>query len=152
MGKVTLGIGLGIGYVLGARAGRDRYQQIVQATQGFLRRPEVQQTVGKVRDAAPAPLRDGIDQLTGQGSGGQGSGGQGSGGQGSGGQGTSGGTAGAGTTGVGIGGSPIGVWTADPQTVAETVVSDAPTSGAGGAGRATGSVPDPLIPPTKSNG
>ncbi|WP_448642631.1 hypothetical protein [Geodermatophilus sp. URMC 63] len=147
MGKVTLGIGLGIGYVLGARAGRDRYQQIVQAAQGFLRRPEVQQTVGKVRDAAPAPLRDGIDQLTGQGSGGQGSSGQGSGSQGSGG-----GTGGTGTTGVGIGGSPIGVGTADPQTIAETVVSDAPASGTGGAGRATGSVPDPLIPPTRSNG
>ena len=147
MGKVTLGIGLGIGYVLGARAGRDRYQQIVQAAQGFLQRPEVQQTVGKVRDAAPAPLRDGIDQLTGQGSGGRGSSGQGSGGQGSGG-----GTAGTGTTGVGIGGSPIGVGTADPQTVAETVVSDAPASGTGGAGRAAGSVPDPLIPPTRSNG
>ncbi|MGR7025482.1 hypothetical protein [Geodermatophilus sp. URMC 62] len=147
MGKVTLGIGLGVGYVLGARAGRDRYQQIVQAAQSFLRRPEVQQTVGKVRDAAPAPLRDGIDQLTGQGSGGQGSGGRGSSGQG-----TSAGTAGAGTTGVGIGGSPIGVGTADPQTIAETVVSDTPASEAGSAGRATGSVPDPLIPPTRSNG
>ena len=142
MGKVTLGIGLGIGYVLGARAGRDRYQQIVQAAQGFLQRPEVQQTVGKVRDAAPAPLRDGIDQLTGQGSGVQGSSGRGSGG----------GTAGTGTTGVGIGGSPIGVGTADPQTVAETVVSDTPASGTGGAGRTAGSVPDPLIPPTRSNG
>ena len=74
MGKLSLGLGLGVGYVLGARAGRDRYEQIVQAAQGFLGRPEVQQAVEQVRAAAPAPLQGSIDKLTGGGSGNQGTG------------------------------------------------------------------------------
>ena len=63
MGKVSLGLGLAVGYVLGAQAGRDRYEQIVQAATRFAGRPDVQQALGKARDAAPAPLRPGIEKL-----------------------------------------------------------------------------------------
>jgi hypothetical protein len=35
-------VGLGAGYVLGAKAGRERYQQIVEATKAFMDNPGVQ--------------------------------------------------------------------------------------------------------------
>jgi hypothetical protein len=35
-------VGFGAGYVLGAKAGRERYQQIVEATRAFLDNPGVQ--------------------------------------------------------------------------------------------------------------
>ena len=117
MGKVTLGLGFGVGYVLGARAGKDRYQQIVQAAQGFLGRPEVQQTIEKARDAAPAPLQGSIDKLSGRGSGRRG--------------------ASAGTVDVGA---------VDP-----VAAPPAPTSGTGGIPGGRAPVPDPLIPPAKSD-
>jgi hypothetical protein len=75
MGRLSLGLGLGVGYVLGARAGRARYEQIRQAAAGFMGRPEVQQAVEQVRAAAPAPLQGSIDKLTGGGSGRQDTGG-----------------------------------------------------------------------------
>src|SRR5919112_4600621 len=74
MGRLTLGLGLGVGYVLGARAGRARYEQIKTAAAGFMERPEVQQTLEKARTSAPAPLQAGIDKLSGRTSGGQASG------------------------------------------------------------------------------
>jgi hypothetical protein len=74
MGKLSLGLGLGVGYVLGAQAGRARYEQIKQAAAGVMERPEVQQALEKARTAAPAPLRPSIEKLTSAGSGRQGSG------------------------------------------------------------------------------
>jgi GLTT repeat (6 copies) len=174
MGKVTLGLGFGVGYVLGARAGKDRYQQIVQAAQGFLGRPEVQQTIEKARDAAPAPLQGSIDKLTEAASGGQSS------------QSSSGGTAGAGTSSPGTsspGTSSPGIASpgiatpgiaspgiaspgiagagipdtealaAEAAVIEEVgVVATPPTpvSGTGGLAGTDGPVPDPLIPPAKS--
>jgi hypothetical protein len=159
MGKVTLGLGFGVGYVLGARAGKDRYQQIVQAAQGFLGRPEVQQTIEKARDAAPAPLQGSIDKLTEAASGGQSS------------QSSSGGTAGAGTSSPGTsspGTSSPGIATpgiagagipdtealaAEAAVIEEldvVVTPPTPVSGTGGLAGTDGPVPDPLIPPAKS--
>src|SRR6266536_1382810 len=40
--RAVLVIGFGAGYVLGAKAGRERYQQIVEATRAFLDNPGVQ--------------------------------------------------------------------------------------------------------------
>ena len=71
MGRLSLGLGLGVGYVLGARAGRARYEQITQAAAGLMERPEVQQALGRARAATPARLRGGIDKLSGRASGGQ---------------------------------------------------------------------------------
>jgi hypothetical protein len=70
MGKLSLGLGLGVGYVLGAQAGRARYEQIKQAAAGFMERPEVQQALEKARTAAPAPLQGSIAKLSQGGSGG----------------------------------------------------------------------------------
>ena len=72
MAKLSLGLGFGVGYVLGARAGRARYEEIKKAAAGFLQRPDVQEALGKARSSAPAPLQQGIDRLTAGGSSGQG--------------------------------------------------------------------------------
>jgi hypothetical protein len=41
-GKISFLVGLGAGYVLGARAGRERYEQISQKAQGVWHDPRVQ--------------------------------------------------------------------------------------------------------------
>lgn len=69
-GKVGLVIGLGIGYVLGTRAGRERYEQIkVQALKVWNLEP-VQEQVSKVTDfakssamALPSTLWDGAVKI-----------------------------------------------------------------------------------------
>jgi hypothetical protein len=57
--KLTLLAGFGAGYVLGARAGRDRYDQIASKAQELWRDPRVQEKAGQaqrlVKDKAPAP-------------------------------------------------------------------------------------------------
>lgn len=63
MGKLSLALGLGVGYVLGTRAGQARYEQIQQATARLTGRPEVQQAVGKVRETLPPPLQGAVDKL-----------------------------------------------------------------------------------------
>ncbi|MCU1552174.1 MAG: YtxH protein [Glaciihabitans sp.] len=56
-GKILLVVGLGVGYVLGARAGRDRYEEIKNAAQKFWSDPRVQKQVNQaedfVKDKAP---------------------------------------------------------------------------------------------------
>lgn len=120
MGRLSLGLGFGVGYVLGARAGRARYEQIKQAAAGVMGRPEVQQAVEQVRAAAPAPLQGSIDKLSGRGSDRR-------------------------STGTG---------TVDTVAVAETdvvVTPPPPVSGTGGSRGADTPVPDPLVPPAKSD-
>jgi hypothetical protein len=124
MGRLSLGLGFGVGYVLGARAGRARYEQIKQAAAGVMERPEVQQAVEQVRAAAPAPLQGSIDKLSGRGSDRR-------------------------STGTRTG-------TVDVETVAvaETdvvVTPPPPVSGTGGSRGADTPVPDPLVPPAKSD-
>lgn len=51
-GKVGLVIGLGVGYVLGTRAGRARYEQIKTQAQKVWNLEPVQEQVGKVKDLA----------------------------------------------------------------------------------------------------
>jgi len=46
--KAGLLIGLGAGYVLGTRAGQERYQQIAAAARAFLDNPGVQRLSGEV--------------------------------------------------------------------------------------------------------
>jgi hypothetical protein len=122
MGRLSLGLGFGVGYVLGARAGRARYEQIKQAAAGVMGRPEVQQAVEQVRAAAPAPLQGSIDKLSGRGSDRR-------------------------STGTGTG-------TVETVAVAETdvvVTPPPPVSGTGGSRGADTPVPDPLVPPAKSD-
>ncbi|WP_030450678.1 hypothetical protein [Herbidospora cretacea] len=46
--KVMFAAGLGLGYVLGTRAGRERYEQIVRATKRVSDSPAVQEAAGLV--------------------------------------------------------------------------------------------------------
>ncbi|MGI6877314.1 hypothetical protein [Microbacterium sp. gxy059] len=51
-GKIGLVVGLGVGYVLGTRAGRARYEQIKEQAQKVWELEPVQKQVGRVKDLA----------------------------------------------------------------------------------------------------
>jgi hypothetical protein len=55
-GNLKLLAGLAAGYVLGARAGRERYERIAEATRRLAERPEVRELTGKVRSGLEAGL------------------------------------------------------------------------------------------------
>jgi hypothetical protein len=55
-GNLKLLAGLVAGYVLGARAGRERYERIAEATRRLAERPEVRELSGKVRSGLGAGL------------------------------------------------------------------------------------------------
>lgn len=63
-GKLVLLIGIGIGYVLGARAGRGRYEQIKRAASRLWGDPRVQQQVQNVEDFARDKAPDVVDFLS----------------------------------------------------------------------------------------
>jgi hypothetical protein len=48
-GNIKLTVGFAVGYVLGARAGREQYEQIVESARKLAQRPEVQQASARVR-------------------------------------------------------------------------------------------------------
>jgi hypothetical protein len=56
VGNLKLLAGLAAGYVLGARAGRERYERIAEASRRLAERPEVRELTGKVRSALGAGL------------------------------------------------------------------------------------------------
>jgi hypothetical protein len=68
-GKLTLLIGMGAGYVLGARSGRERYDQIVQKAQELWRDPRVQEKAEQaqqlVKDKASGSGSVSSDQASG---------------------------------------------------------------------------------------
>jgi hypothetical protein len=51
-GKIGLIVGLGAGYVLGTRAGRERYEQIKTQWLKLWEQPAIQKQVDKAKDAA----------------------------------------------------------------------------------------------------
>lgn len=72
-GKILFAAGLAVGYVLGTRAGRERYEQLKRAAQGFWNDPRVQRRVDQVEDfvrtAAPEVaefVSDGAKKVVGQ--------------------------------------------------------------------------------------
>ena len=74
-GKLKLLAGLAAGYVLGARAGRERYERIAEATRRLAERPEVRELTGKLRSGVGAGLEraadtasDRLQQVRGEGS------------------------------------------------------------------------------------
>ncbi len=50
-------VGLAVGYVVGARAGRDRYEALVRTARSFAERPVVQGVAGLVTAKAGSLLR-----------------------------------------------------------------------------------------------
>ena len=51
-GKLKLLIGIGVGYVLGTRAGRERYEQMKAKAQTVWQDPRTQEKVHQARDVA----------------------------------------------------------------------------------------------------
>jgi len=60
-GNFKLALGLAAGYVLGARAGRERYERLAELARRVAQRPEVQRLTDKARSSLGA----GIEQATG---------------------------------------------------------------------------------------
>lgn len=52
MSKLTLAVAFAAGYVVGARAGRDRYEQIRAGAQKVAENPHVQAAAGAAKDKA----------------------------------------------------------------------------------------------------
>jgi hypothetical protein len=78
-GNLKLLAGLAAGYVLGARAGRERYERIAEATRRLTERPEVRELTGKVRaglgaglEKAASTASDRLQQVRGEDSGSEG--------------------------------------------------------------------------------
>ncbi|WP_216648789.1 YtxH domain-containing protein [Agromyces agglutinans] len=57
-GKILFVVGLGVGYVLGTRAGRERYEQIKRGAERLWNQPAVQQGVETVTDFAKTRVGD----------------------------------------------------------------------------------------------
>ncbi len=74
MRKISFLLGVTIGFLLGSRAGRRPYEQMVSKVRATARRPEVQDTIGQLKDtakeqAAAAAHKVGRAQHSGEGSG-----------------------------------------------------------------------------------
>lgn len=54
--KITFLFGLGVGYVLGSRAGRQRYESIMRAAHRVAEHPKVQSTAGVLQAQAGGVL------------------------------------------------------------------------------------------------
>ena len=53
--KMTLLVGVGVGYVLGARAGREQYDKIVEQANALWRNPKVQEQVNQAQATVKEP-------------------------------------------------------------------------------------------------
>jgi len=64
MGKISFLAGLGVGYVLGTRAGRERFEQIVGKARQVWESPTVQEAAGVVQAQATKAAETVQDQAT----------------------------------------------------------------------------------------
>lgn len=58
-------LGLGVGYVLGARAGRQRYEEIKRAWDGFMGNPSVQHAIELGKGAVGSGVRESLHAVHG---------------------------------------------------------------------------------------
>jgi hypothetical protein len=63
LGRLGLAVGGAVGYVLGTRAGRERYDQMVAAAKQLGERPEVQRVVGQAPDTVGQVAGKAADRL-----------------------------------------------------------------------------------------
>ena len=63
MRKATFVIGFGVGYLLGSKAGRARYEQIMRSLRGVKDNPTVQETAGVVQAQAVELLSTAKDKV-----------------------------------------------------------------------------------------
>jgi hypothetical protein len=62
MGKLGMAVGAAVGYVLGARAGRERYEQIAASARQLMEKPQVK----RVMESAPGNLGARVEQVAGK--------------------------------------------------------------------------------------
>ena len=62
-GKLTFAAGAALGFVLGTRAGRERYEDIVRAARKILDSPSVHEAAGVVQSQASKLYEKGKDSL-----------------------------------------------------------------------------------------
>ncbi|MCM3553527.1 YtxH domain-containing protein [Janibacter melonis] len=65
MARISFLAGVGVGYVLGARAGRQRYEQIKTQASQLWSSPKVQRTVDQAKDTAKTQAPVVADKVTG---------------------------------------------------------------------------------------
>jgi hypothetical protein len=65
-GKLMFGAGLGLGYVLGSRAGRERFEQISAKAKRVWESKTVQDAAGTVQDQAGRVYHSGKDRMSSQ--------------------------------------------------------------------------------------
>jgi hypothetical protein len=125
-GDLGMLVGAAAGYVLGTRAGRERYQQLVDQSREFLQRPQVQDAASKGRervasgvDRAAAQASDALQRARERRAGTEATGG------------TGGATPGTGGTGGATPGTTTGT-TGTPRTTRTTKTPRSPGSGGGG--------------------
>jgi hypothetical protein len=63
-GKILLVVGLGVGYVLGSRAGREKYDELVAKAQKFWNDPRVQTQVSNAGDFVKEKAPDVADFIS----------------------------------------------------------------------------------------
>jgi hypothetical protein len=63
-GKLMFLAGLGAGFVLGTRAGREKYEELVQAARKVRENPTVQEAAGVVQEQANKVVAGGRETLT----------------------------------------------------------------------------------------
>ncbi|TWG00185.1 hypothetical protein FHX73_114054 [Kitasatospora viridis] len=66
MWKVSFIVGAAAGYVLGARAGRQRYEQLAAAAQKVARHPVVRDATQRARESAGAAAGKAVGAVTGK--------------------------------------------------------------------------------------
>jgi hypothetical protein len=62
-GKILLVVGFGVGYVLGARAGRERYEDIKRVAGNFWNSPRVQRQIDEAEDFIKDKTPDAVGVL-----------------------------------------------------------------------------------------
>ena len=63
-GKIALLAGGAVGYVLGTRAGRERYEQIKSQAQSLWNNPKVQETASQAQDLAKEKASDAASKVS----------------------------------------------------------------------------------------
>lgn len=64
MGKLSFFVGAGLGYVLGARAGRQQFEKIKSASQHVWENPKVQSSVNKVEEKVSEVAKEKASAVT----------------------------------------------------------------------------------------
>jgi hypothetical protein len=62
-GKILLVVGVGVGYVLGARAGRERYEDIKATVGKFFDNPRVQRQIDEAEGFVKDKASEGVSKI-----------------------------------------------------------------------------------------